>query len=899
MRQGPRPEQFNENRWRLLVSLESYRRKRRFQRTPEPEGAQPPAEAGRRFVVQKHAARRLHYDLRLELDGVLKSWAVPKGPCLDPYEKRLAVQVEDHPLEYGAFEGTIPAGEYGAGTVLLWDRGTWAMLDESEDARQMYAEGKLKIRLEGEKLRGGWMLVRMNPKPGESAINWLLIKERDEHARSLADYDVLESQPESVESGGSIAEVQRAQKRAWSSTSGELIIAKTPAEALSSKPVKRRRRIETAGAIRATMPPFVEPQLATLALKAPEGPRWIHEIKLDGYRVLCRIDEGRIRLFTRRQQDWTARFPELARAAAELPVRQAWLDGELVALLSNGASSFPALQQALSTGQTGKLVYFVFDLLYLEGYDFRGASLEDRKRLLAELLAGVATSRIQYCDHLDGDGPEFFRQCGQMGLEGIVSKRRDRPYRSGRTGEWLKLKCVQREEFVIGGYSLPSTAQRKGLGALLVGYYSPEGELIYAGRVGTGFSEQVLLDLRQKLDALAQESNPFDLMERERIERGTRWVRPELVAQLEFGSWTAEGLLRYPSFQGLREDRAPRSVVREPPEGAQWIGRMKQTRTKAKSQAVPAAAAHPRWQEMPTDQLEALAHLQLTHADRVLYPEQGLTKLGLAAYYAEIAQWALPYLIDRPVSLLRCPEGHQGPCFFQKHAAAGTPPQLERIAIREKAGKRDYLVIRDLAGLLSTVQMGVLELHPWGSRTDRLDRPDRMIFDLDPDPELPWSQVVDAARHVHGLLEELGLVSFVKTTGGKGLHLVVPLERRHSWDEVKEFSQSIAQLLAGQEPRRYTASASKPARRGRIYIDYLRNVMGATAVAAYSTRARAGATVSTPLAWDELTAAIKPDHFRVDNIPSRLAALEEDPWAAIDEVRQSITARIKRRVGRT
>lgn len=858
------------------VSLEPYREKRRFQKTPEPAGADAAAHAERTFIVQKHAARRLHYDLRLELDGVLKSWAVPKGPCLDPYEKRLAVQVEDHPLEYASFEGVIPQGQYGAGTMLLWDRGTWAMLEESEDASQMYREGKLKIQLNGEKLQGGWMLVRMNPKPGESAINWLLIKERDEHARSLAKYDILEDRPESVKSGG------------------PSVPAELPATKRKRVP---RRKVDVAGAKQAEMPKQIDPQLATLTLVAPQDDRWFHEIKLDGYRVLCRIDGGEITLRTRRQQDWTKRFPELAHAAANLAVQQAWFDGEVVALLPSGASSFPALQHALSAGETGKLVYYIFDLLYLDGYDLQCAKLVDRKRLLAEVLRDCGTSRLQYCDHLEGHGPEFFKQTCQLGLEGIVSKRSDRPYRCGRTADWLKLKCVQREEFVIGGYSLPSTAQRLGLGALLVGYYLKSGELVYGGKVGTGFSEQVLVELRKKLDALTQDTNPFDLMERDRVERGTRWVRPELVAQLEFGSWTAEGLLRYPSFQGLREDIVARNVVREPADGAGWIETLKQKRSKAAPATAPAAPpVDPRWQAFSAEQLAQLSQLRLTHPDRVLYPEQGLTKLGLATYYAEIGQWILPHIVDRPISLVRCPEGIQGQHFYQKHAAAGTPPQIERLPIAEKEGKRDYLVIRDLAGLLATVQMGVVELHPWGSRTDRLDRPDRMILDLDPDPELPWSQVVDAARRLRALLDDLGLVSFVKTTGGKGLHLFVPLDRRQTWDEVKEFSGSIAQRLAGEEPRRYTASSGKSLRRGRIYIDYLRNAMGAHAVAAYSTRARPGATVSTPLSWDELSAAIKPDHFRVDNLPSRLSSLEEDPWGALTDVRQSITAKMKQQM---
>jgi bifunctional non-homologous end joining protein LigD len=866
------------------VPLEQYRGKRRFQETPEPKGAKGKSRSGRSFVVQMHKARRLHYDFRLELDGVLKSWAVPKGPCLDPYEKRLAVHVEDHPIEYGDFEGVIPPGQYGAGTVVLWDRGIWTPV---EDPHEGYRQGKLKFRLDGEKLQGGWTLVRMRGREGEKADNWLLIKERDESARSLAEYDILDDRPESVASGKTSGQIAAAPERAWSKSGETKVKRKSP-----KKKASRRGTIK--GARKAALPEKLKPQMCNLAGAAPEGERWLHEIKLDGYRLLLRVEKGKARLITRNQLDWTHRFPELAAAAADLPVREALLDGEVVALLAGGVSSFQALQEALSSGETGKLVYYAFDVLHLDGYDLTQLPLEERKKHLADLLKEPHDARIQYLDHIEGSGPEFFRQSCQMGLEGIISKVRDRPYRGERSKDWLKVKCVQKEEFVIGGYTRPTAAGRTGLGALLVGYYDAKGNLVYAGRVGTGFSEKTLVELRQRLNSLEQGESPFAQVPKERLDRNVRWVRPDLVAQVEFSNWTGDGLLRHPSFQGLREDKAPKMVTHNPAAESKATAGRKPKRNNSR-----AAADSPesRQVELSPEQLEQLGRIRLTNPDRVLYPEQGLTKLGLAAYYVQIAEWILPHLADRPVSIVRCPEGHTHQCFFQKHAAVGTPDALGRVAIREKEGKQDYLVIRDLAGLISAVQMGGLELHPWGSRTDNIERPDRVVFDLDPDPAVPWRKLVEAAHHVREFLDDMGLVSFLKTTGGKGLHLVVPIQRRHEWEEVKVFTQAVAKRMAGDSPKLYVATASKQARKGKIYIDYLRNARGATAVAAYSTRARAGAPVSTPLAWDELSPAISPDHFRVDNLPGRLASLEADPWAEIGDVRQSITAKMKKQVG--
>lgn len=883
------------------MPLDEYHRKRKFGRTPEPEGKAPRKHrraAGLRFVVQKHAARRLHYDFRLELEGVLKSWAVPKGPCLDPTEKRLAVEVEDHPLEYGEFEGTIPRGEYGGGAVLLWDRGTWS--PEAADPVVAFREGMLKFRLEGEKLRGRWMLVRMKPRADEKANNWLLVKERDDEARPLASLDVLDERPESVVSGRTIDEV--AADRAGTGTPQSPGQPRDAARTGSRSKYGRsgtetvRLKLSPAKIARAVAAPFptsIAPQLAASADTPPQGERWLHEIKFDGYRLLAFLNEGKVTLRTRNNLDWTRRFPELAQAVAALPVRQAVLDGEVVSLLPHGASSFTGLQEALSRGETGPLVDFVFDLLYLDGYDLRRTPLHERKRLLAEVIAAAGQTRLQYTDHLTGDGAEFFRQCRGMGLEGILSKRGDRPYTSGRSDDWLKVKCVQRDEFVIGGFT-SSTAAHRGLRALLVGTFNPAGELIYAGKVGTGFTEEMLTPLRERLMARQQDASPFADLAAHEVERGTRWVRPELVAQVEYANRSRDGLLRHPVFHGLREDKPAPEVVAVAAEPSICRAASKDAR---RSKAAIEKVGPRRGAPLERDQLRALEGVRFTHPERMLYPESGITKLGLASFYAEIADWILPHVSGRLLSLVRCPDGVGGKQFFQKHATAGMSDAIHRVPVAEKHATETHLMIDDLAGLLSLVQMSILEIHVWGSRIDEPDRPDRIVFDLDPDPSVAWPQVVEAAHEVRSRLAQLPLVSFVKTTGGKGLHVVVPIQRRNTWDEVKQFAKRFAERMASDSRQKYTATMFKAARTGKIYIDYLRNVRGATAVAPYSIRAQPGATVSTPLDWKELTAALHADEFHVGNLRDRLASLQHDPWEGIATVRQSLTAAIRRKLG--
>jgi bifunctional non-homologous end joining protein LigD len=662
------------------------------------------------------------------------------------------------------------------------------------------------------------------------------------------------------------------------------------------------------------MPHEIEPQLATLVSAAPVGNQWLHEIKLDGYRAICRIEKGRAKLFTRRALDWTARFKAIARAVEELGIKSAILDGEVVVLDPSGISSFQALQTALSEKADGRLSYYVFDLLYLDGYDLRQVALVDRKTLLARLLSRPSSaSKLRYNEHLQGSGPEFLRQCCAHGLEGVVSKRGDRPYRAGRGPDWLKAKCIQREEFVIGGFTDP-TASRQGLGALLVGYYDKPGHLLYAGRVGTGFSSGTLVELRRALQKIERDDSPFANLSRREAGRGVHWVAPKLVCQVEFTNWTRDLVLRHPSFQGLREDLPAASVVRDAPVpgglAQEPAGRKRSTASaaQARSSRIAAAdgdhlhaprrgtskaAAPPKPRAVASEAIQ-FAGVRLTHPDRALYADAGVSKLGLASYYAKIADWILPHVANRPLSLLRCPEGCDKPCFFQKNIGAGAPEALSRLKIKSKDTTTEFAVVEDLAGLVALVQMNVLEIHPWGSQADDPERPDRLIFDLDPGPGVAWSTTIGAARRLHDLLDELEMASFVKTTGGKGLHIVVPTARRHSWEEVKRFARAVVERLAAQYPNEYVTKSSKAARRNKIFLDYLRNDRGATAVVAYSTRARPGATVSVPLSWDELSPAVHSDHFHVQNVPALLAALKRDPWAGLTEARQSITAGVKR-----
>ncbi len=879
------------------MGLREYKRKRHFQRTPEPAGKQA-RKVGWSFVVQKHHASHLHYDFRLELDGVLKSWAVPKGPSLDPSVKRLAMHVEDHPVEYGTFEGIIPEGEYGGGTVMVWDRGRWEPVG---DAAEGYRTGKLKFQLHGEKLKGGWMLLRTGGGSSEKdQRRWLLFKERDDEAKSQEDGDVVEESPLSVASGRTLEEIKADRDHVWGSdgkASGK--------RSGTSKPVRptRRRKVAVASVLgkkARKLPTRAEVQLATLVKEAPEGEEWFHEIKLDGYRMLCRVDKGHAKFISRNQQDWTRRLSKLAEAAAELPVTQALFDGEVVALRPDGTTNFQDLQNAFRDRRADMLQYYVFDVLHIDGHDLTNVPFQERKRLLGEVLTGPALpTTIRLSEHMEGNGPAFFKEACKLKLEGIISKRRDRPYLPGRGYDWLKVKCMQHEEFVIGAFTEP-TGSRTGFGALLLGYHNREGELVYAGKVGTGFNEKVLQSLFDRLKSLEQEHSPF--VDRKRRPGKVHWVEPTLVAQVSFGAWTNDGLLRHPSFQGLREDKPADEVTRDQAVPlSKAVGKSKGIAIKApharngSSENGKGTQRSGRKRHATLDssdeydaRLQQFAGVRLTSPDKILYPDAGVTKLELATYYQAIADWILPHIADRPLVLVRCPEGQEKACFYQKHPAAGTPDTLRRIPVREKSKTEDYVIADDVSALISLAQISALEIHAWGSRADKLEQPDRLIFDLDPDIKVPWSRVVQSARQLREFLQELGLESFLKTTGGKGLHLVVPIDRRHDWDEAKDFCSKVTDAVVVADPRHYTANMSKAARSGKIFVDYLRNGRGATAIIPYSPRARPGAPVSVPLAWKELNESMVSDRFTVRTVGKRLASLQRDPWEGIGSMRQGL-----------
>jgi bifunctional non-homologous end joining protein LigD len=836
-----------------MARLDEYRRKRRFDRTPEPPPEKPAArKAGeRRFVVQKHAARRLHYDFRLEHDGVLLSWAVPKGPSLDPKVKRLAARTEDHPLEYLTFEGVIPKGEYGGGAVIVWDLGWW---EPEGDPAAALEKGRLTFRLHGEKLRGRFHLIRTR---GEEGKDWLLFKSKDEEARA-GDGEIVSERPESVLSRRTIEEVRKDPDRVWHSkeVAGEGAPEMPDPSAID-------------GAVRAPLPPDVGPALATLADDPPAGDAWIHEIKLDGYRIMARLEGGRVRMLTRKALDWAHRMPSVARAVRALPVEGALLDGEVVVFDAHGRSDFQALQGSLAPGADAAVVYVVFDLLHLDGYDLRGVPTRERKELLRRFLlaAGVIEGRrIRYGDHVRGAGPAFYRNACELGLEGIVSKRADRPYRSGRSGEWLKVKCSEREEYVIGGFTDPGGSGRTGFGAILVGAHQ-DGQLIYHGKVGAGFSEKALRELHARFRAMEIEEAPFASPPRE---RGIHFIRPDLVAHVEHAGLTADGMLRQPRFLGLREDKPPGEVVLPRPGG----------RRKKR----PARSGGG----------DEIRDVKLTNPERVLYPEQGITKRELAGYYDLVADRMLPHVRDRLLTLVRCPEGTGKKCFYQKHVIPGLHPSIREAPFREEDGTIGrYMAIDDATGLVALVQIGVLEVHVQGARASDAERPDLLVFDLDPDEGLPWERVVEAAVRTRDVLDALGLRSFLKTTGGKGLHVVVPVEPRLDWQETKAFTKSVAESIVRHEPDRYVATMSKAKRKGKVFVDYLRSSRGASAICVYSTRRRAGAPVSTPLSWDEL-GRIRSDYFSVRNLPARLRALRRDPWEGFFEVRQTITDAMRR-----
>jgi bifunctional non-homologous end joining protein LigD len=827
------------------VSLHEYERKRRFDQTPEPRGGQA-GRAGHRpiFVVQLHHASSRHYDFRLEADGVLKSWAVPKGPSLRPGEKRLAVEVEDHPLDYASFEGDIPQGHYGAGHVQVFDHGHWTC---EGDPLEAIAAGKLDFILFGEKLGGAWKLVRTNLRGKQR--QWLLIKRDDEFA---ADQEADDLVAAPAASAAATARSKPARSRA---TTSEQAAPGTPARAPAmprkrgnSEAAWKRRALELDGARDTPYPPGYPPQLCKLRALAPAGDDWLHEIKWDGYRLLADLVQGEVRLRSRNGQDWNAMFPEVVAAVRALPVRDARLDGELVVVDAQGRSDFSALQRTIDGTAKAQLRYLVFDLPGVAGVDISRAPLRQRKALLKELL-GDGPGLIAFSDHVLGHGPEVFATSARAGLEGIVSKRVDSAYAGGRSEAWVKVKHEQTDEFVVVGYTAPK-GTRSGFGSLLMARVD-KGVLVYAGRVGTGYDDAMLKSLLARLQPLHSDRAPVELPAHVPFKpRSVHWVKPQLVAEVAFRGWGKEGLLRQAAFKRLREDKDMAALQADAGDGAGTV--------------------------------------TITHPERVVYPRDGITKGQVADYYRRVAPLLLPELAGRPLSLLRCPNGAGGECFFQKHYAPSLGKAVHAVPLKQKSGTEDYLYVEDIDGVLALVQMNTLELHPWGSTVAAPEKPDRLVFDLDPGPGVSWPQVKDAARQVRANLRKTGLESFVRLSGGKGLHVVVPIDPGPSWDTVKEFCEAFANAMAQQQPERYIATMSKAKREQKIFIDWLRNGRGSTSVCSWSLRAREHATVAMPLRWEELGKVDSPDQFTLDKALQRAARLKGDPWKDIATLSQAL-----------
>lgn len=794
--------------------LRTYREKRDFTRTREPAGVEG-APGGNRFVVHKHHATADHYDLRLELDGVLKSWAVPKGPSLDPADRRLAVETEDHPADYIDFEGVIPAGDYGGGEMIVWDTGSWAPMG---DAAADLAAGAFKFRLSGQKLGGGWMLARLKPRPGETKRNWLLIKERD--AAAAPGRDILAECPQSVKSGRRIEEL---------------------AEAPARVRVRRLRPGSAQGAVRAAMPERVVPQLASPVAEAPDGDDWLHEIKFDGYRTMAHRAGDAVRLVTRGGLDWTHRYGDLADAVRALPCREAVVDGEVVVLDGAGVSRFSLLQAALSRGVRNDLVFFAFDLLYLDGWNLAGVLLERRKALLAGLLAsGGARAAVQFSDHVAGGGPAFYARVSQMGLEGVVSKRRGAVHEAGRSRSWVKAKAKLTGDFAVAGYTVSAAAE--GLAALALAEWV-DGELVYRGKVGTGWDAATAATLGARLATLAPGEASAG------APKDVRWVRPDLTARVQYSNVTADGMLRHAVFLGLREVTMPEGKPVE--------------RERLVSEA-------------------DLAGVWVTNPTRRLFGRSGPVKLDVAVYYAAVGDFMLPHLFGRPVSLVRCPTGKAADCFFQRHAFVGMPAGVEGFAVENSEGEaKTYLSVETVKGYLALAQFGVVEFHTWGCRRADLDHADRVVFDLDPGEGVAWREVVEAAVHVREALAALGLVGFAKTTGGKGVHVVVPVTPRLDWKAVHAATGEIAAGIAAGAPETFTTVMGPENRKRRIFIDFHRNARSATAVAPYSLRARNNLPASAPLTWETLENVDAPEDLNYSSLPGLVAA-SGDPWAGID-----------------
>jgi bifunctional non-homologous end joining protein LigD len=923
--------------------LARYRTMRDFGITAEPSGsAAPTPQDGTKypFCIQKHAASHLHYDFRLGWNGVLKSWACAKGPSYVVGDRRLAVQVEDHPIEYGGFEGIIPAGQYGGGTVMLWDQGTWEPQPGHTDVDAGLRDGQLKFILHGVKMHGKWALIRMGEHAGAASgrwkssgkPNWLLIKEHDEFERTQDDPSITDEAQTSVITGRAMDQIAANEDHVWNSKEtarpGQswyrqdakpdepTPVPQVPHSAHRTKPPAFSSTLGTLP--KEHQPTFVKPQLAQETASPPDGQGWLHELKLDGYRMQARKEGAKVQMLTRSGLDWTDRVKAVADEVARLPVESVTLDGEVVVLAENGTTNFADLQASFQEGARNPLTYFAFDLLHLNGRNPRNLPLRERKQLLADLLQSAGPAHLQFSEHLEINGVEMFHKACELHAEGIVSKKASAPYSSGRSGTWLKSKCLLEQEFVVGGYTLPgkSKAGGPGIGALLLGCYDGKGNLTYAGRTGTGFSQKASTQMRQRLEPMQVSSTPF-LRPSAEAKRGAIWVTPELVVQVRFATWTADEQVRQAAFLGLREDKpaqevrretaapTPKSVTSKSPSNAR-VPRPSQSHRDGREEPAPEpeqgtvsqrATAKVAAKFIPAPAMEK-APVRLTHPDKLLDNETRLTKQQLADFYWAVSERMLPHIAGRPLSLVRCPEGSEKPCFFQKHVNHMLPPGIGSVDVPDKKTgvPEPYITLDTREALAGLAQMGCLEIHPWGSRNRDLEHPDQLTIDLDPDESLSWQVLTEAALDVRRRLKDLGLETWVKTTGGKGLHVVIPIAPELAWPGIKQWTHGFVSLMERANPALYLTKMTKAARTGKIYLDYLRNERGATAVAPYSPRARKGAGVAVPLAWSELNVAERPV-FRVSTFPEWGGRLTKDVWADLAKSAQRISPEARRAVG--
>ena len=875
--------------------LSIYKQKRDFKHTKEPSGEAPPAKSERRrFVIQKHDATRLHYDLRLEVDGVFKSWAVTKGPSLNPEDKRLAVEVEDHPLDYGDFEGTIPKGQYGGGTVMLWDRGFWEP-EGDRSPEEALKKGDFKFFLHGKRLKGSFVLVRMkHDRNGGKRTNWLLIKHRDKFAVDAHGEAVLEANETSVASGRKMAAIAsgKGRKPKPFMVMGEEMEADAvwDSEHGLAADIRESRAKKSAAPGSPIMPNFIAPQLCSTSERPPGSKGWIHEIKFDGYRIQLRVEAGETKLLTRKALDWTTKYPAIAEVASRLP--DIIIDGEICALDENGAPDFAALQAALSEGKTDDLVYFAFDLLFEGPRDLRGLPLTERKQRLSELLAdSVDDPRLRFVMHFDTGGDAVLKSACRLSLEGIVSKRAEASYQSGRTDTWVKAKCRAGHEVVIGAYAMTGTKFR----SLLVGVYRGD-HFVYVGRVGTGYGVNVVDKLLPTLREHETSKSPFTGIGAPKKAEGIVWLKPELVAEIEFAGWTADGLVRQASFKGLREDKPPREVEADTP-------------SPPKDAEVPAPDDPVRKPVRRRGGKVDVMDVLISNPDKPLWPDAGddipVTKLDLARYHEAVGSWLINHIKGRPCSIIRAPDGIGGEQFFQRHAMTGTSSLLELVQV--SGDRKPYLQIDRVEGLVAIAQIGGIELHPWNCEPGKPEVPGRLVFDLDPGPDVEFDRVIEGAREICDRLEAVGLVGFCKTTGGKGLHVVTPLSprgsRKLSWSDAKAFAHDVCQAMARDNPDLYLTKMAKNQRQGRIFLDYLRNDRMATAVAPLSPRARAGATVSMPLNWTQVRAGLDPHRFTIRTVPRLIGASTawedySDSARPLDKAIKLLASRANGRIGK-